>query len=260
MKQVYQSQSKRNLLLVTAFFILVNVQFGFGQLFQQNFNSSSTLSNYYNAASPTTGQFNAIGQSAPNATAAIVGNALKFSRTTTGTTSFSRSTDLSPIPPTMKYSFSLSVNSTTAAASVASFQVGTGFTNTNGGATSQYAKIVIDFKGTGGGGDFALRNGSTVSATFASPKNISWYLNNSGVTINYLDPSSTSRTLANDKMDVYVGTTLVFSGVSVSVPTSTMSDLKFSMTGGTGSITLDDILIDLAIPYASCPPATVNTN
>src|SRR3954447_16480831 len=82
-------------------------------IFQQNFSSSSTVSDYV-SATPNSGQFNAIGTSNANATIAITSGALAYTRTAdpNGTT-FSRTTDFTPTPDAIMYQFTLNMTGNT---------------------------------------------------------------------------------------------------------------------------------------------------
>ena len=101
------------------------------QLFQQDFSSSSTLSTYINASTPTTGQWNAIGISASGPTVGIVGNALQLTRNGSRTAGFARTTDFAPIPTSMLYQVDVTVSgNSSATTAAATFQLGSGFTTT----------------------------------------------------------------------------------------------------------------------------------
>ncbi|HRH03945.1 MAG TPA: hypothetical protein PK809_13835, partial [Bacteroidia bacterium] len=111
--------------IILFFGIALNSVFAQTPLFTQNFNSSSTLSNYINSSSPNNGQFNAITTSS-GMTASITGSALQFVRTS-GTGSFSRTTNFSQIPSGIIYKFDLNVTASSQTGTVARWQVGDGF-------------------------------------------------------------------------------------------------------------------------------------
>ncbi|HKP86533.1 MAG TPA: signal peptidase I [Blastocatellia bacterium] len=212
-------------------------------LFQQDFSSSNTVGSYV-SATPNNGQFNQItSQGASNV--AITGGALTFTRGNQNA-SFSRSTDFTPTPQVLVYQVDITVSGNTAVQLTAAlFRVGSGFGTGNNDETNAntFAKFGINLTATNG--TFQIRDitNGTNSANFSGTQTISWILNNSGSTLTYNAPDSTSATLANDRADLYVGNTLVFNDVTVETPTQTMTDLKFVFTTGTASIALDNFLI-----------------
>jgi hypothetical protein len=219
-------------------------------IFQQNFSSSSTVSDYV-SATPNIGQFNAIGTSNGNATIAITSGALAFTRSAdpNGTT-FSRTTDFSPTPDAIMYQFTLNVTGNTAAQTTAAvFQVGSGYGTANSAETNAntYGRIGVNLGSNAG--EYALRNigASTNSPTLTGPQDITWVLNNSGATLNYMPPAGGSTTVLNDTADVYAGNTLLFDDIAVTTTTQTMTDLKFAFTAGFATISIDNMLIT-AIP------------
>jgi hypothetical protein len=249
------------------FVVMLSLSFGkgWGQIFQQDFNTSTIVADYVNAASPTAGQFNAISTSGSGVTASINttgSNKLRFSRTSANAGSFSRTTDLSPAPLSLLYKFDLTVSgTTTAATNFAAFQVGTGFGTTNSGEanTSTYARLGLNATATNG--TFQLRDitGSTNSPNLSGTVAISWYMNNSGNSITYTAPDGTSETVANDRVDIWGGNSKLFNDVSVETSSLTsLTDLKFVISGGTNvNVDIDNIVIT-TIPIVAAPAVTTN--
>ncbi|MFM7768293.1 MAG: HYR domain-containing protein, partial [Bacteroidota bacterium] len=232
-------------------------------LFKQDFSSSTTVSSYVNLNTPSTGQFNGI-TSSTGSSVSITGNALRFTRSTGGAASFSRTTDLSPLPKTLSYQFTLNAANTAATNSAAVFQVGSGMATTNAAAAAgnTYGRFAIDFKSSN---SFAIRNmaTATASATFTGTQTITWTLNNTGVSISYTSPAGITETLANDRMDIYVGTTKVWDDITTLSSTLDFTDLKFILQAGAGSLTIDNIDVTYAIPHFECPssgPSIVSTD
>ncbi|MFM8918092.1 MAG: HYR domain-containing protein, partial [Bacteroidota bacterium] len=232
-------------------------------LFKQDFSSSTTVSSYVNLNTPSTGQFNGI-TSSTGSSVSITGNALRFTRSTGGAASFSRTTDLSPLPKTLSYQFTLNAANTAATNSAAVFQVGSGMATTNAAAAAgnTYGRFAIDFKSSN---SFSIRNmaTATASATFTGTQTITWTLNNTGVSISYTSPAGITETLANDRMDIYVGTTKVWDDITTLSSTLDFTDLKFILQAGTGSLTIDNIDVTYAIPHLECPssgPSIVSTD
>jgi len=237
--------------------MLVTLSFNsWGQeLFNQDFNSSSTLSNYI-SASPNNGQFNSITVSG-SSTATIASNALRFTRGS-GTTSFTRSTNFSPSTNAIIYKFNLTVTGTPGSnvGNVARWQIGNGYNSGTNGLESDgntYAQMGIDFRGSNNFRFNDVSNGST-SSNYSNGTShaITWVMNNSGATISYLSPSGSTETVANDRVDFWVGTTRVFNDVQVESSGDSIQDMKFAFTSSTASITMDNIEIQsLVVPQNS---------
>ncbi|WP_313717218.1 hypothetical protein, partial [Kaistella carnis] len=118
---------KRGLVI---FLILISA-FSFGQLFTQDFNSSSVLATYSNATSPTNGQFNSIGSSGSGMTVSINSGQLRFARTSKAG-SYSRTTDFSPTPTGLIYKFDVTVSGNSGATTNAAiWQVGSEYGTAN---------------------------------------------------------------------------------------------------------------------------------
>lgn len=215
-------------------------------IFQQNFNSSSTVGDYV-SATPSDGQFNAIGTSGAGVTVSITGGALTYTRAGANLGSYSRTTNFSPIPDTMIYQFDLTISGNTAAQTTAAvFQVGSGFGTANSAEANAdtYARVGINF--TANAGEFSFRDvtNATSTAALTGTQSITWVLNNSGGSLNYTPPGGGSSSIANDTADLYAGNTLLLDDVLIQTPAQTMSDLKFAFSLGSGTIAIDNIVIN----------------
>ena len=214
-------------------------------IFTQNFSSSTTLSTYINASTPDSGQWNAIGTSGNGTIISTAANNLAFTRTS-NVGSFSRTTDFSPVPLAIIYKFNLSVSGNTAAQTTAAvWQVGSGFGTSNAAESNAntYARFGINFSATDG--TFSLRDvtNTTSSADLTGTQSIMWVVNNSGSSLSYTDPSGATSTVADDKVDIWTGTTIAFNDVAVQTSTQSITDLKFAFTAGSGTITMDNFQI-----------------
>lgn len=240
-------------------FVAMSVNEGWGQLLQQDFSSSSTVSTYVSSSSPTNGQFNAIGTSGSGTGISINGNALQYARTGNAG-SYSRTNDFSPTPTSLIYKFDLTVSGNTSAlTTAATWQTGNGFgtTNSTESGAKTYARIGLNF--TAINGTFSIRDltGGTNSVNFSGTQVITWVMNNSGSSLTYKAPDGTFETVANDKSDIWIGTTRSFNDVAVETPAQSITDLKFAFTAGIGTIKIDNILID---PIPLTPTSNVATN
>lgn len=194
--------------------------------FSQNFNSSSTVSHYV-STTPSTGQFNSISSSGAGTVVSITNSKLQFARTGNAG-SFSRTTNFSPVPAVVVYSFKLSVTGNSAAQTTAAvFQVGSGFGTANSAESNAitYARLGVNFTATAG--RFSIRDitNSTSSSEFDGEQTLTWVLNNSSENISYHSPDGTNHSLASDKADLWVGTTQVWNDVNIQTTTQTISNL-----------------------------------
>ncbi len=210
-------------------------------LFSQDFSASSDVSSYV-SSSPDSGQWNSIYG------ASITGGALTFTRGTS-TGSFTRSTDLSPAPSAFIYTLTLNVTSpTTKASPAAVVQVGSGFSPTLNGLESSgkvHSQFGINFADSNGGHTFRDLKTLTDSSpyVFSAKHKLTWVVNNSTETVEYLAPNNTTRSVSPDHWDLWCGSYSVFLGSSAANPDQPLTDLKFAFNAGIGTIALDNFSI-----------------
>ncbi|MBA3901164.1 MAG: fibronectin type III domain-containing protein, partial [Bacteroidetes bacterium] len=226
-----------------------------GQLLQQDFESSTTVSDYV-SPTPNNGQFNAIGSS--NATNMIVSvntvggiNKLSFEKLAhPGSGSFSRTTDFSPVPNSLIFQLDLTVSGNYSAQTTAAiFQVGSAFGTANSAEANANIHSRFGLNFTSNPGEFSLReigNGTNTSI-YSGTRKITFVINNSGATINYLAPNGTIESIGDDKFDLWVGNNKEFDERNATTFSQTLTDIKFifnTNTGIFGTIDIDNILID----------------
>jgi len=218
-------------------------------LFSQDFSSSSDVSSYVSATDPNGGQWNDIATSGSGVSVGIVNGTLQYNRTGNNTGSFTRSTDFSPAPTALIYSFDLMVNNVTAAgSSVGTWYVGSGFSSGASVPSTYNSRFAVNFNSDG---TFSLHvvSGST-SSEFASGTTISltWVINDTGSILSYLGPDGQNDTVGNDKWDLYAGNTLVFDEQTADGTSTSLTDLKFLFTAdngkGYGIISMDNFQIE----------------
>ena len=129
---------KASCCFLIASLLLVTTQVTFGQLFQQNFSTACSTQTQINAAyvsaTPDNHHFTAISSSVPALGIGVSGNALRYTRSSSGTGTFSRISNFGGPPKTMQYQFFMAVSGATASTNVAQFKVGggsPGFSNAN---------------------------------------------------------------------------------------------------------------------------------
>jgi hypothetical protein len=244
-------------LIFTCVFWLLNLSYLQAQLFRQDFESSTTLTDYF-TGSPNNQQFTSIGVagSGANGTVSIStngGNQLLQMQVASGsdkTCFFNRTTDfdVSGSPPTtliVRFDMQVPVSGG-ANTSAGIFRIGAGFTelaNIVVANANIYSRFSINL--TANSNEFQIRDISSMtnSVTFSGKNTITWVLNNSGSTQNYFAPNGATLTVANDTYDIWVGNTLVFNDFAVLTPSQTLSDMKFVFDGDNSTLQLDNFLI-----------------
>ncbi len=214
-------------------------------IFQQNFNSSTTLSDYF-SSTPSSSQFNMLRSSGSGTTVTITNNKLQISKISTNSGGFARATDFSPTPTIVAISFKLAVPSASMAdANVAYLYIGNNFLNDLGFEANADTYARLSFNTTNTNGEFIIRDitNTTNSLTFTGEKHLKWVLNNSGSAINYISPNNTTESLANDKADLWVEGTLIFNDVNVQTSSANLTDIKFLVWASPATFTMDDLVI-----------------
>lgn len=217
-------------------------------IFSQDFSSSSTVSDYV-SATPNSGQWNAISTSGGGTTVSISGGALQYSRTANAG-AFSRTTDFTPTPIALIYRFDLAISGNTVAqTTAATWQVGTGFGTANSAEANAdtHSRFAVNLASTSG--TFSLRDigASTDSSSFSGTQSIMWIINNSGATLSYVGPDSSTYTVANDKWDLWAGSILALDERNATTASQSLTDLKFAFTAGSATVSMDNFSIT-AIP------------
>lgn len=216
-------------------------------VFSQNFNSSTTLTDYVaSPASGTSNKFDGITTSniagttwsvaANNLTVSRTANAGSFTRiSTTGTTT----------GQALWIEFDLSVASSTTSTNAGTLYVGTGFTNANSGPAnaSSHSRLGINFTTTSG--NFTLRNitAGVNSGTLSGVQKVTWVINNTGSSLTYTAPDGSTETVQSNFADVWTGTTRTFNEIGATTNGVALKDFKFVISNGTGSITFDNFYI-----------------
>lgn len=230
------------------------------QDFQQNFSSSSTLATYIGA---TANNFDNISTSGGSLTWSITGNKLRAVRTGNAGAA-TRTTNLSGIESAntamVRAKFQV-VASSGAQTSAGFFYIGKGFSTANSAPanTDVHARFAFNFTATSGQVVFRNTEAGANGSTYSGQQSLLFVTNNSGVSKTYLAPDGTVETVANDKWDLWVGTTREFNEGTVTdaLASNSLSDFKILFNQGSGTIEVDDILID---PIPDAPTATAATS
>jgi hypothetical protein len=256
---------RTNIFDIKIFILIIIISFSynniFAQDFQQQFGSGSALSNY-NAGGAN--QFNAISTSGGGMAWTVPSAQLRGVRTGNAGAA-TRTTNLSGIETANTCMLRLKVtvaSSSGALTNAASFYIGKGFTTANGAPANAdvHAKFALNFTATSG--QFVVRDisGSTNGATtYSGQQTLLLVTNNSGSSITYKAPDGTYESVANDKWDLWVGTSKQLDERNATdvFTSNSISDFKILFDNGSGTIDVDDILID---PVPVAPTATAATS
>ncbi|MBU6158916.1 MAG: T9SS type A sorting domain-containing protein [Bacteroidetes bacterium] len=233
-------------------------------LFQQDF-SNNSIGDYFNSPSdagfiPSFGQFNSI---AP-ADVTINLNQLRMLRSTSARW-VTRTTNFSPEPTALMVSFDISLSFTAGPSPViGAFRgyLGDGLpTSTTAPATTHHSGIGVDFTTTNN--QWKISNLTTAGTnTYSSSQTITWVVNNSGASITYRAPNGTNETVANDRWDLWVGSTKELDEQSAANATRALFNVELYTSGGatTGTFDIDNLLIAPISTIPTFSAATAVTN
>lgn len=232
------------------------------QLFSQSFNSAASMGDYVHATSPSSGQFTFAAAAGVNGSIDISNKKMKLVRKScTGphNSCFVRTANFaSTAPQLLQMTFKLNAvcaitNLPAPPAVLALFNIGSSFTNdyaSNSGTTHTRFAIYTD---SASSGRFRIMDNHVLaSATVQSP----WFVeeqaftlvsNNSGTTRNYTGPDGNTYSVANDKWDMWAGTTRFFTGVAAAGAGNALQNFKMLFYSNSGTIVLDD-LVFTALP------------
>jgi hypothetical protein len=229
-----------------------------GQDFQQQF-TGGIVGDYDDG---TANEFNAISTSGAGLTWSINSNRLRAVRTGNAGAA-TRTTNLTGIEAgntaMLRFKFNV-VSSSGAQTNAGIIYLGKSFTTANGTEANAdvHARIGFNFTATSGTFQFREIGSSTNTGNFTGEQSVLLVTNNSGSSKTYQAPNGTYESVANDRFDVWVGTSRVFNDATATdaFASNSISDFKIVFTAGSGTIEVDDILID---PIPEPPTATAAT-
>jgi hypothetical protein len=208
-------------------------------VFQQTFQGSTVVTDYFNAASPNERKFNDIGGDANGGTWTINGSGqLQLTRVAGASpdngAGFCRYTNLAATPAVLVVRFNFGVSGLTTGGSqndLMSLDIGnfTAFSDYNNGpaGSALFGRFNID---GGGSGNYKFEMNGTLSAAYSANGTmhaVNYFLNKSGSTASYTDPNGTSQSLAANCASLWVDGTLLFNGMAASNgATSALTDLR----------------------------------
>ncbi len=224
---------------------MVQAQF----LLNQNFNSSTVVANYIGTG---TDQLTYIGVTTRSSSNSVYGsgNRINLQRYSGGAALVK--SNLTSTPATFiraKFKINVPFNSipTTIPQTQATIYFGSNLQDTTlTTGEVRHSSVGIGF---GSSTKFYLRtqvspNLNTID-TLVGEQEINWFINNSGASLDYANPTgSGTTTLDNDKYDLWIGSTRVFSNQPATTATADITGFKVLFNGAIGGgISIDDIEI-----------------
>lgn len=182
------------------------------------------------------------GVSGPNSSITRLENGVTVTRSADDVVSLSRKTGADAALEALVVRFNLSLSGATSTATAAQvLRLGANFSTSNEDESdaATFARIGINSVEAGGGFQLRDLSGGVNSRTFAGTQAITWVLNHSGEMRAYSAPDGTKESVANDRMDVWVGRDKVFDDALVATPRAGMSDIKWFWSGGAGATTIN---------------------
>jgi dienelactone hydrolase len=233
---------------------------GSNLVFQQDFQSSTSVSSYANSTHPTIGQFNDIGGQVNSGTFSINGGRLRLARTGDGTdndAAIMRWTDLAGPPAVLHVAFDVGVSGWT----LSPYQSGalvlnvghfTGLVPYDSGGVAAGIFHSIAVKGEGIGQFTIMTSGikSSLLAANGTLHHVDLFLNKSGAAASYRAPDGSLRSLQNNGVALWVnGAAVVVSGAASNGSSSTLTDFRLRWPGAdNGTWLLDNFVIKRAFP------------
>lgn len=227
---------------------------GFAQVFSQNFSSSTVLTDYVNVTNPNAGQFTFF--SAFGSSPFVIDNGrLKINKNGTGSAQAVRNVNFATTPKVaiIKFKFEIAnaVNPSTAITNHGHFFVGNGFDNSanlpDNVAAGGNAHSKFGFSISGNSfsvnliGNLNAQTKAAESSTqlFAGEQQLTFAVNNSDNPIVYSAPDGSFVNLDNDKWDLWVGTTKIYSNIAAFGPAVPLNQFRL---GFHSNITTSNIL------------------
>lgn len=226
-------------------------------LYEQDFSASSTVSDYvYSTANHV--QMNEILSTGISPTSPTINSGkLRFNGSSGSSKSnLTRNTDFATTPGAVVVKFDISFSSvSTGANQSAIFYIGTGMNTATGGvaptATAAHSRLQFATSATSSTG-FQIRNSAstnvgpngTNTTYFTGTQTITFVVNNSGASITYTAPDGTSETVADDKEDIWVGTTRAVNDDGAWGATKALTDFALYYLNGNMIIDIDNITIN----------------
>ncbi|HVR95734.1 MAG TPA: Ig-like domain-containing protein [Thermoanaerobaculia bacterium] len=231
-------------------------------LFQQDFQSSTSVSSYVNATSPNGGQFNDISAEADGGTWSIQQGRLQLVREGSGTTDINdagitRSTDFSSSPAVLHVTFDLGVTAWTASqfqSNALLLSVGnvSSFIEYGGGGVAANFFQTLSVNGEGPG-QFSFSTAGVESSHFNTDgalHQVELFLNKSGAAASYRAPDGTLKSLRSNGVALWVDSTaVVVDAAATNGSSSALTDMRLRWANPEDATwTLDNFVVQDSFP------------
>ncbi|WP_113636741.1 T9SS type A sorting domain-containing protein [Nubsella zeaxanthinifaciens] len=214
---------------------------GYGQIFTQNFSSSTVVSDYVDATNGyVANKFTAI-SSLTNSPSSVSGGRLTFSKTGNSASYLSQIKDMGATVLIVSFDFSVSGQSAAGTSAVV-FNVGSAFGNNSSaytGSTGGNSRFAINFAATSG--EFTVRdivNTTNSANTYSGNQTITFVVNNKAVGISYDSPTGNKESLPAYTWDLWVGNTREFNDVAVENSSNALNNFKISAQSSAPNCTM----------------------
>ena len=174
--------------------------------------------------------------------------------------SFSRAADLSPAPNAILCTFNVSISDLGPGEATSQvLRMGWDFGASNADESDLHTYAALGLVAAPAGNGFQLRNrvGAENSPAFSGTQAVSWMINNSGRAMSYSAPDGRVETVADDRMDVWVGRDRVFDDILAANPAGRITDLKWYWSRGSGVTTFDHFAIRTLEEALAAPDGAV---
>lgn len=184
---------------------------------------------------------------AGNLLTSTTGNNLNLTRNGAGHVFALRSSGYTPAAQAVVIQFDLAANSVGGALNnAASLLLGSGF---SADETLNPAKARLRFNLGAAGQNWSITHPDgtpTTSGSFGSSQTVTWVINTSGAAVNYLSPNNAgaANSLANNRVDVWVGTTKFVNGLAMENPAQAINELKLCFLDGNGTFTINNLRVN----------------
>jgi hypothetical protein len=184
---------------------------------------------------------------------------MRMVRQGSGTVYIVRNTNFNGSPNALMVSFDFNAETTAGTSGgVLEFMLGQDFPNSNSNPTSanKHSLFFVNTKsptGTPGTWGVTPVSASSTSA-FTTTETITWYVNNSGASIDYTGPDGNPNSVANDTYDLWVGDSLYYNDQAANSADANLNNFEIRIAGGNGTYTVDNLLIT-DIPSGGVTPS-----
>lgn len=209
-------------------------------IFTQTYDSSTVLTDYFDALNPTANQFNDISAEVDGGTWSVTNGALQIVRSglsgNDAGSGFMRYTDFPGTPSVMKVEYDLSVQNVTTFSDMAVLRIGDFASQRDYSTSTANVSTTYDMVIKGGGtGLFRFRVNGVNTSTYAADGTfvrVTWYLNTSGATQTYIGPDGNSYDIDHLSNSLWCNTTILFDNTVrfANFSNSSLTDLYFRCT------------------------------